>query len=90
MRFAPNVPIKATAAVAVVMLLAVGSGAYGGWRLLGAARNHYAAASTAADLKFDLSELSGLSDEYVLTPASSAAPQGAQLSAEAALDRVNC
>ena len=62
---------KATVGVAVVVLLATAGGVFGATRLLTVARNHYKAANTAADLKFDVSDLSSLSDDYTLTPGSS-------------------
>jgi diguanylate cyclase (GGDEF)-like protein/PAS domain S-box-containing protein len=68
MRFLPG---KATLAVLMVVGLAVGAGSVGVSRLLAVARDHYDLADTAADLKFDLSELSALSDEYTLSPGSS-------------------
>src|ERR1700687_4567190 len=61
MRFAPS---KAALAVAAVIVLAVGAGAFGISRLLNVTTVHYHAANTAADLKFDLSVLGSFNDQY--------------------------
>jgi diguanylate cyclase (GGDEF)-like protein/PAS domain S-box-containing protein len=70
MRFAPS---KATLAVAVVIAAAVGGGGFGGSRLLTMAVAHYHAADTAADLKYELSQLGAATDAYALAPTSRSA-----------------
>jgi diguanylate cyclase (GGDEF)-like protein/PAS domain S-box-containing protein len=69
------VPGKATVAAALSVVLLVGGGALGGWSLLSGARDRYHAANTAADLKFDLAQLSSMSDDFASSATSDLALQ---------------